>query len=169
MDNKKAACMDDFCLRFAEEKDVPVILGFIKELAEYEKMLDQVNATEKIVRESIFESGSAEVIIGEYGGSPVSFALFFQNFSTFLGKPGLYLEDIYVKPKMRGRGIGKAMMSFLAKLAMERRWGRLEWSCLDWNEPSIRFYRSLGAAAMDEWTVYRVEGKAMADLAGVCD
>lgn len=155
----------NFKIRFAEEKDIPLILEFIRELAEYEKMLNEVTATEELLRESIFERKAAEVIIGEYEGAPVSFALFFHNFSTFLGKPGIYLEDLYVRPELRGKGIGKAMLSFLAGLAIERKCGRPEWWCLDWNEPSIRFYRKLGAVPMDEWTVYRVCGEALDDLA----
>jgi len=157
--------LDNFKLRFAEEKDVPLILEFIKGLAEYEKMLDKVTATEEILRESLFDRKAAEVIIGEYDGTPVSFALFFHNFSTFLGKPGIYLEDLYVKPEMRGKGIGKTMLSFLAKLAVERKCGRLEWWCLDWNEPSIQFYKKMGAIPMEEWTVYRVCDDALINLA----
>lgn len=158
--------IDGFRIRFAREEDVPLILEFIKGLAEYERMLDQVVATEEMLKESLFERKAAEVIIGEYEGEPVSFALFFHNFSTFLGRPGIYLEDLFVKPESRGRGFGKIMLSFLAKLAVERKCGRLEWWCLDWNEPSIRFYRQLGAEPMDDWTVYRVCGKALDKLAG---
>lgn len=159
--------IEGFKIRFAEEKDVPLILGFITELAEYEKMLDEVVATEELLRESLFERKAAEVVIGEYEGMPISFALFFHNFSTFLGRPGIYLEDLYVKPAFRGKGIGKVMLSFLAKQVLERKCGRLEWSCLDWNEPSISFYRKLGAAPMDEWTVYRVCGEALEKLADI--
>jgi len=161
--------LDGFKLRFAQEKDVPLILSFIKELAEYEKMGDEVVATQEILKESLFVRKAAEVIIGEHEGIPVGFALFFHNFSTFLGRPGIYLEDLYVKPEMRGKGIGKIMLSFLAKLAVERKCGRLEWWCLDWNEPSIRFYKQMGAVPMDEWTVYRVCGKALVDLADKAD
>lgn len=157
--------LDNFIIRHADEKDVPLILNFIKELAQYEEMLDEVVATEEILRESIFEQKAAEVIIGEYEGRPVAFALFFHNFSTFLGRPGLYLEDLYVKPEMRGKGIGKIMLSYLAKTAVDRRCGRFEWWCLDWNQPSIEFYKRIGAVPMDEWTVYRVDGKALTDLA----
>lgn len=157
--------LKDFKLRFAEESDVPLILKFIKELANYEQMLNEVVATEEILKESLFERKNAEVIIGEYENNPVAFALFFHNFSTFLGRPGIYLEDLYVKPEMRGKGIGKIMLSFLAKIAVERRCGRLEWWCLDWNEPSIKFYKQMGAVPMDEWTVYRVHEKALNDLA----
>lgn len=157
--------LDNFIIRHANEKDVPLILGFIKELAEYEKMLHDVVATEEILRESLFERRAAEVIIGEYDGKPVSFALFFHNFSTFLGQPGIYLEDLYVKPDIRGKGIGKIMLSFLAKLAVERKCGRLEWWCLDWNEPSIQFYKRMGAVPMEDWTVYRVCSDALTNLA----
>lgn len=157
--------LDDFRLRFAERSDVALILNFIKELANYEKMLDEVVATEEILLESLFERKVAEVIIGEYKNKPVAFALFFHNFSTFLGRPGIYLEDLYVRPEMRGKGMGKIMLSYLAKLAIERNCGRLEWWCLDWNEPSIQFYKQMGAVPMDEWTVYRVDDKALDELA----
>ncbi|GFN34542.1 GNAT family N-acetyltransferase [Tepidimicrobium xylanilyticum] len=157
--------LDNFKIRFAEEKDVPLILEFIKELADYEKMLNEVVATDQILKESLFERKMAEVIIGEYDNKPVAFALFFHNFSTFLGRPGIYLEDLYVKPEMRGKGIGKIMLSFLAKLCVERKCGRLEWWCLDWNEPAIEFYKQMGAIPMDEWTVYRVCGDAIEKLA----
>ena len=157
--------LSGFKLRFAQPNDVALILEFIKELAEYEEMLDQVIATEDILRESLFERKTAEVIFGEYQDKPVCFALFFYNFSTFLGRPGIYLEDLFVKPEMRGKGIGKTMLSFLAKLAMDRKCGRLEWSCLDWNKPAIHFYKHLGATPMDEWTVYRVCGEELNNLA----
>ena len=157
--------LDSFKLRFAEKEDVALILGFIRELAEYEKMLSEVVATEELLTEALFERRAAEVVIGEYEGKPVGFALFFHNFSTFLGKPGIYLEDLYVKPEMRGRGIGKIMLSFLAKLAVERKCGRLEWWCLDWNKPSIQFYRQMGAVPMEDWTVYRVCDTALTNLA----
>jgi len=157
--------LDDFKLRFAEVKDASLILEFIKELADYEKMLHEVIATEEVLIESLFERKMAEVIIGEYKNIPVAFALFFHNFSTFLGRPGIYLEDLYVKPEMRGKGIGKIMLSFLAKLAVERKCGRLEWWCLDWNESSIQFYKQIGAVPMDEWTVYRVHNETLDILA----
>ncbi|WP_291567242.1 MULTISPECIES: GNAT family N-acetyltransferase [unclassified Clostridium] len=155
----------DFNLRFAEEKDIPLVLEFIKELADYEKLLHEVVATEEILKESLFERKVAEVVIGEYEGKPVGFALFFHNFSTFLGRPGIYLEDLYVKPEMRGKGFGKILLSFLAKLAVDRNCGRLDWWCLDWNEPSIKFYKQIGAVPMDEWTVYRVHNEALSNLA----
>ena len=159
---------DDFKIRFGQEKDVPLVLNFIKELAEYENMLDQVTATEEILRQTLFEKQAAEVIICEDQGIAVGFALFFHNFSTFLGQPGLYLEDLFVKPAARSRGAGKIMLSFLARLAIARGCGRLEWWCLDWNQPAAGFYRKLGARAMDEWTVYRVCDQELADLAGQC-
>lgn len=158
--------LDSFKLRFADDKDVTLILSFIKELAEYENMIDQVVATQENLKEALFEKKCAEVIIGEYEGKPVGFALFFHNFSTFLGQAGIYLEDLYVKPEMRGKGIGKIILSFLAKLAIERNCGRLEWWCLDWNEPSIEFYMKMGAIPMDEWTVYRVSDTKLLELAG---
>lgn len=157
--------LEGFKLRFAEPEDVSLILKFIRELADYEKMSHEVVATEEALMESLFERKMAEVIIGEYRNKPVAFALFFHNYSTFLGKPGIYLEDLYVKPEIRGIGIGKVMLSFLAKLAIQRKCGRLEWWCLDWNEPSIQFYKHLGAVPMDEWTVYRVHNEELDELA----
>ncbi len=148
----------DFTIRGAKPEDVGLILAFIKELADYEQLLSEVTATEEILNKTLFIDRRAEVVIGEYQGEPVSFALFFHNFSTFLGKPGLYLEDLFVRPQCRGLGIGKAMLSFLAKLAVERDCGRLEWVCLDWNESSIAFYKQLGAMSMDDWTIYRLQG-----------
>ena len=158
-----------FNLRFALEEDVTLILQFIKELADYENLLHEVVATEEILLDSLFKRKAAEVIIGEYDGEPIGFALFFHNFSTFLGRPGIYLEDLYVRPIMRGKGLGKVMLSYLAKLALERGCGRLEWWCLDWNEPSIKFYKNLGAIPMDEWTVYRVRDTALHDLGEAFD
>jgi GNAT superfamily N-acetyltransferase len=158
-----------FKLRFAEEQDVPLILSLIKELAAYENLLPAVIATEEILKESLFKRQAAEVILGEYEGKPVSYALFFYNFSTFLGKPGIYLEDLYVKPEMRGKGIGKIMLAFLAKLVIKRNCGRLEWWCLDWNKPSVEFYKRMDAVPMDEWTVFRVYDQALIDLASKFD
>ncbi len=155
----------EFKLRFATEADIPLILNFIKELAAYEVMLDEVTATEAVLYESLFQRKAAEVIIGEYESRPVSFALFFHNFSTFLGRPGIYLEDLYVRSELRGKGIGKIMLAFLAKLTLERNCGRLEWWCLDWNESSVEFYKQMGAVPMDEWTVYRVADQTLEDLA----
>ena len=152
-------------IRFAEETDTPLILSLIKELADYEKLLNEVVATEKILHKSLFQDHRAEVIIGEINGVPVSFALFFSNFSTFLGKPGLYLEDLYVKEAYRGRGIGKKLLAFLADIVVKREYGRLEWWCLDENKSSIEFYKKMGAQSMDEWTVFRVTGEQLQQLA----
>lgn len=152
-------------IRFANEKDVGLILDFIKDLAEYEKMSDLVVADEALLREWIFEKKKAEVIFALEDGKEVGFALFFHNFSTFLGRAGIYLEDLYVKPDHRGRGHGKALIKELADIAVKMGCGRLEWSCLDWNTPSIDFYLSLGAKQMNEWTVYRFEGESLANLA----
>jgi GNAT superfamily N-acetyltransferase len=151
----------------AAEKDVPIILAMIKGLAEYEKLLDAVTATEDGLRESLFgASPAAEVLIGYVGEEPVAFALFFQNFSTFLGRPGLYLEDLFVRPEWRKQGFGRELLAHLANLAIERRCGRLEWAVLDWNESAIAFYKGLGANPMDDWTIYRVTGRALDELAG---
>jgi len=157
--------MSEFRIRYAEEKDTAVILSFIKELAEYENMLDEVVATEELLREWIFEKKKAEVIFALEDGREVGFALFFHNFSTFLGRAGIYLEDLFVKPEYRGKGYGKALLKKLAAIAVERGCGRLEWSCLDWNRPSIDFYLSMGAVPMDEWTVYRVTGDTLRKMA----
>ena len=156
----------EFALRPATEEDTSIILSFIRALAEYENLLHEVVATEEILQNTLFgDRPVAEVILGYWHDEAVSFALFFHNFSTFLGQPGLYLEDLYVKPEMRGRGIGKTMLAYLAKLAVERGCGRFEWSVLDWNEPAIRVYRAIGAEGLDEWTVQRVTGEALERLA----
>ena len=152
-------------IRFANVEDVGLILGFIKELAAYEKMSDDVVADEELLREWIFDKKKAEVIFAMENGKEVGFALFFHNFSTFLGRAGIYLEDLYVTPEYRGRGYGKALIRELARIAVERGCGRLEWSCLDWNTPSIDFYLSLGAEQMNEWTVYRFAGEKLRALA----
>ena len=157
--------METGMFRFAQEKDTALILYFIKELAKYEKMLDDVVATEEILKEWIFEKGKAEVIFALEDGKEVGFALFFHNFSTFLGRSGLYLEDLFVKPEFRGKGYGKALLKKLAQIAVERGCGRFEWSCLDWNKPSIDVYLSLGAKPMEDWTVYRLTGEALAKMA----
>jgi GNAT superfamily N-acetyltransferase len=150
----------------ATEADVPLILTFIRELADYERLSHEVVATEDALRNSLFgERRFAEVLLGYGGGSPAGFALFFHNFSTFLGKPGIYLEDLYVRPEFRGAGIGRALLVHLARLARERGCGRLEWSVLDWNEPAVGFYRGIGASAVDGWTVYRLTGEALEGLA----
>lgn len=159
---------EGFEIRPATEEDVPVILAFIRKLAEYEKLAHEVAATEAGLRATLFGPRPfAEVIIGFWQGQPAGFALFFHNYSTFLGKPGIYLEDLYVDIEHRGRGFGKALLIHLAKLAVARDCGRLEWAVLDWNEPAIRFYRNLGAVPMDEWTVYRVTGAALNKLAEI--
>ena len=153
-------------IRFATREDVPEILRFINELAEYEKMADEVVADEKLLEEWIFDKKKAEVIFVLHDGKPAGFALFFHNFSTFLGRAGVYLEDLYVSPEYRKMGYGKELLVALAKIARERGCGRLEWCCLDWNQPSIDFYKSLGAVPMDIWTTYRVTGETLEKLAG---
>jgi GNAT superfamily N-acetyltransferase len=155
-----------FTIRDATQDDVPVILGFIKELAEYERLSHTVVATEKLLREHLFgEHPVAEVLLGLHDGKPVGFALFFQNFSTFLGRPGIYLEDLYVQPAFRGKGLGRMMLTHLAQLATQRGCGRFEWSVLDWNEPAIAFYTKLGADVLDEWRICRLTGEALEGLA----
>lgn len=148
----------------AQPEDTALILHFIRELAVYEKMEDQVVATEELLTEWLFEKQKAEVVIAEAEGKSVGFALFFHNFSTFLGRAGIYLEDLFVEPSERGKGYGKALLTHLAQLAVERGCGRLEWSCLDWNQPSIDFYLSMGAQRMDDWTTYRLTGDRLAEL-----
>ena len=157
--------MNHFTIRYAQESDIPKILYFIKELAIYEDMLDDVVATEELLQEWIFEKQKAEVLLAEEDGIPVGFALFFHNFSTFLGRAGIYLEDLFVMPEHRGKGYGKALLRRLAQITMERGCGRLEWSRLDWNKPSIDFYLSLEAAPMDQWTVYRLTGDTLRRMA----
>lgn len=154
----------ELTFRYAKELDTAMILSFIKELAEYEKLQDEVVATEELLREWLFEKKKAEVIFVMVDEKEVGFALFFHNFSTFLGRAGIYLEDLYVRPQYRGHGFGKAILKQLGVIARERGCGRLEWSCLDWNQPSIDFYRSMGAEPMDEWTVYRIAGKKLEEL-----
>jgi GNAT superfamily N-acetyltransferase len=155
----------DFTIRSADENDTDLILEFIRELAEYEGLLDEVVATREVLFDSLFVKHQAEVVIGEYRGKPVAFALFFHNFSTFLGKANLYLEDLFVAEEHRGRQFGKVMLACLATIATERGCERLDWWCLDWNERSIAFYKRMGAKPMSDWTVYRVEGQALVDLA----
>ncbi|MDF2690843.1 MAG: family N-acetyltransferase [Gammaproteobacteria bacterium] len=158
--------MQNFSIKHAVKEDVALILSFIKELAEFEKLAHEVVATEAILSESLFGSRPyAEAIIAYVNQMPVGFALFFHNFSTFLGRPGLYLEDLFVKPEARGLGIGLKMLSYLAKLAKERNCGRFEWWVLDWNSPAIEFYKRIGARPMDEWTVFRVSGDQLEQLA----
>ena len=151
--------------RYADRNDVPLILGFVKELADYEQLQDEVVADEKTLEEWIFDRQKAEVIFALEDGKEVGYALFFHNFSTFLGRAGIYLEDLYIQPAYRGRGHGKGLLKKLASIAVERGCGRLEWSCLDWNRPSIDFYLSLGAQPMSDWTVYRLAGSTLTELA----
>ena len=151
--------------RYATEADTSLILYFIKELAAYEKKLDEVVADEKLLKEWIFDKRKAEVIFALENGKEVGFALFFHNFSTFLGRAGIYLEDLYVMPEYRGKGYGKGLIKTLAKIAVERGCGRLEWWCLDWNKQSIDFYLSLGAEPMTDWTVYRIAGETLKEMA----
>jgi GNAT superfamily N-acetyltransferase len=158
--------MPELEIRAATEDDVPLILSLIKELAEYERLSHEVVATEEALGDSLFgERRVAEVLIGLYGDEPAGFALFFHNFSTFLGKPGIYLEDLYVRPEFRGAGIGRALLVHLARLARARDCGRLECSVLDWNEPAIGFYKTIGASPVSGWTVYRLTGEALEELA----
>jgi len=156
----------DLEIRPARESDVPQILKFIRALAEYERLADAVVATEEGLRHSLFGPRAyAECILAFWKGEPAGFALYFHNFSTFLGRPGVYLEDLFVQPELRGQGVGRALLQHLARIATDRDCGRLEWSVLDWNESAIGFYRSLGAEPMDEWTVFRIKGDALARLA----
>lgn len=156
----------DYTIREATVQDVPVILTFIRELAEYERLSHEVEATEAQLARTLFEENSkAKVLIAEMQGIPVGFALYFYNYSTFLAKPGIYLEDLYVKPETRGYGIGKALLKRLATIAVQEDCGRLEWRVLDWNEPSIAFYKSMGATPLDDWTIYSVSGQALQQLA----
>lgn len=153
--------------RFATPADIPTILAFIRELAEYEHLADQVVATPQLLEEWLFQKQTAQVLLAEWDGVPVGSALFFHNFSTFLGRAGIYLEDLYVQPAYRGRGLGKGLLTQLARICVERGCGRLEWSCLDWNQPSIDFYLSLGAQPMSDWTTYRLTGDTLHALAGI--
>lgn len=158
--------MSAIAIRPATEADVPLILEFIRGLAEYEKLAHEVTATETLLREALFgPRPAAEVVLGLLGGQPAGFALFFPTFSTFLGRSGLHLEDVYVLPEHRGRGLGEALLRHVAALAVERRCGRFEWSVLDWNEPAIRFYRRLGAEPLHDWTTFRLAGDAIRQLA----
>lgn len=158
--------VEGFSIRKAEMEDVPVVLEFIKGLAEYEKLSNEVVATEENLKQYLFgEDRVAEVVLGYFHDIPVGFALYFYSFSTFLGKPGIYLEDLFVMDEYRGRGFGKAFLIYLAKLASDKGFGRLEWAVLDWNEPAIDFYKSIGARMMDEWIINRVSGKTLEELA----
>jgi GNAT superfamily N-acetyltransferase len=153
-----------FRIEPAIERDVPLLLRLIKGLAEYEQLAHAVTATEATLRDSLFVKHAAEAVIGYVDDQPVGFALFFQTFSTFLGVPGMYLEDIFVEPRWRRRGYGRALLAHLAKIAVARGYGRLEWSVLDWNAPAIAFYKALGARPLDEWTVFRLTGDALTGL-----
>ena len=157
--------MSNFSIRQATEQDVPLILSFIRQLAEYERLSHEAVVNEKTLRESLFGPRRyAEVLLGYADEKPVAFAVFFHNFSTFLGRPGLYLEDLFVIPEMRGKGFGRSMLVELARIARERNCGRFEWAVLDWNQPAIQFYKNLGANPMDEWTIFRVTGEALGRL-----
>ena len=156
--------MSKFEIRPAKENEAGLVLEFIKKLAVYEKMINEVEATEATIYESLFVKHEAEVVFGCEDGVPVGFALFFHNFSTFVGRKGLYLEDLFVIPEKRGLGYGKALLLHLARLAKERHCGRMEWVCLDWNTPSINFYKSLGAKPMEDWTIYRLDEKSLSSL-----
>jgi GNAT superfamily N-acetyltransferase len=161
-----AVASKNLLIRPATSEDVPLILDLIRGIAEYEKLSHEVVATEDLLREHLFgPRPAAEVLLAYVDGNSVGFALYFPNFSTFLGRPGVYLEDLYVRPEMRGKGVGKALLREVARVAARRNGGRLEWSVLDWNEPAIKFYKSLGAVPMDEWTVHRVTGDALRKLA----
>jgi GNAT superfamily N-acetyltransferase len=152
-------------IRPATPGDIPLILQFIRELAEYERLAHEVSATEEQLRATLFGARPvAEVLIASHDDAPAGFAVFFANYSTFLGRPGLYLEDLFVRPEARGNGIGRALLEYLARLTVDRGWGRLEWRVLDWNEPSIAFYKKLGAEPLDDWTVFRVTGSALLRL-----
>lgn len=155
----------ELAFRYAVKEDIPLLLKFIRELAEYEKMLDEVVATEELLEEWIFHKEKAEVIFAIYDGKEVGFALFFHNFSTFLGRGGIYLEDLYIYPEHRGLGYGKQLLKHLARIAVERGCGRLEWWCLNWNKPAIEFYRSIGAERMSDWAVYRIAGETLENMA----
>lgn len=158
--------INDFEILEATEKDVPVILSFIKKLAEYEHLSHEVTADEKLLKESIFGKGSnIRTLIGNYKNQPVGFALFFYNFSTFIGKKGIYLEDLFVLPEMRGKGFGKQFLKHIAGIAVKENCGRFEWAVLDWNEPSRKFYESLGAKPMTEWIIHRITGEELKQLA----
>jgi len=155
----------EFNIRQATKQDIPLLLELIKELARYEDLLDQVEATEDILYEWIFEKEKAEALIAQHNDKPIGFALYFHNFSTFVGKAGIYLEDLFVYPDFRGKGYGKALLKEVARIAAERKCGRLEWACLDWNKPSIDFYLSLGAHPQNDWTVYRMNEEELREFA----
>ena len=164
----KVMKINNLDIRAASVDQIPLVLKLIKELAVYEKLLDKVVTTEEDLKETLFgKNKAAEVVIGYYRDKTVGYALYFYNYSSFVGRPGLYIEDIYVRQEHRGKGFGKALLVYLARIARERRCGRMEWAVLDWNEPSIEFYKRLGATAMDEWTVFRLSGDAVEKLADI--
>jgi GNAT superfamily N-acetyltransferase len=164
-DQRYSTPVPGVCFRFARRADVPLLLALIRELAEFEKLTDQCTADEHTLAEELFGPRRvAEAVLAELDGEPAGFAVFFHNFSTFVGRAGLYLEDLYVRPRLRGRGIGRSLIAFVAKLAVERNCGRFEWAVLDWNTDAVEFYRSLGAVAMEEWTIQRVTGAALQKL-----
>lgn len=166
MQYDRATVANDLRILPAQERDLPLIHAFIRELAEYEHLLHEVSATEDALRRTLFGTRpAAEIVIAYDGAEPAGFALFFESYSTFLAKPGLYLEDLFVRPPARKKGIGRGLLTYLARLAVERNYGRLEWRVLDWNEPAIGFYRSIGAEPLDDWTVFRVTGDALRALA----
>jgi len=164
---KKVKINDHIIIRSTQKKDIKQIINFIRELAEYEHLTHLVETNELNLQKYIFKEKMVEVIIIEYDNEPAGFALYFCNFSTFLGKPGIYIEDLYVKPEYRGKGLGRHLLSYLAKLVQKRNYGRLEWACLDWNESSIKFYKNQGAQSLKEWTTYRVDGKNLEILASL--
>jgi GNAT superfamily N-acetyltransferase len=157
--------MEGFTLRFAEETDTKLVLDLIKELAGYEKMADEVVATEELIKENVFKRKIAEVVIAEFDGVPIGYAMYFYKFSSFAGKPAIYLEDLYINSMYRGRGFGKAIFTFLAELAIKHDCWGLEWTCLNWNKPSIAFYESIGAIHWEEWRIYRLLGNALEEMA----
>lgn len=156
---------NSFNIRKAQPGEEGLVLEFIKKLAEYEKCADEVVANEATLRQSLFEERSAEVVFAEEDGVVIGFALFFHNFSTFVGRKGLYLEDLFIIPEKRGKGYGKALLKYLAKLAVERNCGRMEWICLDWNKPALTVYRSIGAIPMEEWTIQRLNEQTLKQFA----
>jgi GNAT superfamily N-acetyltransferase len=167
MSERTAPKLPNLNLRFADETDVEIILELIRGLAAYERLSHEVTADAKTLRRFLFGARPvAEVVIAEVDGTPVGFALFFHNFSTFLGLPGIYIEDLYIEPAWRGKGIGRALLSSVARLAKDRGCGRLEWAVLDWNEPALFFYKKLGARPLDDWTIFRVTGSALDELCG---
>jgi GNAT superfamily N-acetyltransferase len=155
---------DGFIIRPAQERDTALLLDFIRRLADYEKRLHEVTATEEDIKSVIFDRKIAEAIIAEYKGNPAGFAIFFHNFSTFLGKPGIYIEDLFVSPESRGKGLGKRLFSYIAQLAVKRNCGRIEWTVLTWNEPAINFYKKIGAVPKNEWMLYKLSGHALEEL-----